>query len=209
LSLSPYRLTMSTGLRLPLSGCSRPHCHRVPATTLEKKLLCQKHFITGCYARLDEIAEQIKRKKLLGCCPESIRNFLAECTSQTAAQALRACELSNQERAQLLCILLLIGELLNLMRRSPRMERAVPVRLLSGRSGGTWIEETVTQVLSKYGAMFRCAHPYAKGDTLEFVRLDTGLKAFARVVWQEPERSGQHRVAIEILNHTNFWDWSI
>jgi hypothetical protein len=158
---------------------------------------------------LDEIAGRIGQKELHGCLPESVRSFLAECTSQVASEALCTRQLNNLERSRFLDILLFASDLMSQLRRSGRIRRLVPVRLIKGPQNDRWTEDTVTQDLSKHGAMLRCTHLYTKGETLGLVRLDTGDKAIARVVWQERDKFAQHKVAIEILNCSNFWNWRV
>jgi len=82
----------------------------------------------------------------------------------------------------------------------------IPVRLSETGAKPPWIEETVTQLLSKHGAMFRCTRPYAKGQPLELERLDTRQRAIARVVWQRKETCGLHEIGVEILNSVSFWN---
>ena len=200
-------MTMSTQPQDPICRCAHSGCGSISEATLENKKLCRKHFIETCYARLDEVTEQIKQKKVRGFASESVRHFLAECTRQVASEALRAPQLSNLERSRLLHILLLASELTHHLRRSERVSRLVPVRLINQPQEEAWVEDTVTQDLSKHGAMLRCTHPYAKGETLGLVRLDTGDRAIARVVWRKQDKFAQHKVAVEILNYSNFWHW--
>jgi len=174
---------------------------------LENAELCRAHFIETCYTRLDEIAERIKQKTLRGQAPPADRRFVAECTSQVASAALRASALSNQDRAKLLHILVFANELIGQMRRSERIPRLVPVRLITSPQGEPWVEETVTQDLSKHGVMLRCTRPHHRGETLQVVRLDTGHSAIARVVWRQYDKFSQYKVALEILNTPNFWNW--
>lgn len=200
---------MNTPQRAPLRRCSRIGCGRKSEAALVSKQFCRRHFIDACYVRLDEIAEQIRQKKLHGSVPESVRSFLAECASQVTSEALRARQLNNLERSRFLHILLFAAELMNQLRRSGRIPRLVPVRLINDPQSDTWIEDTVTQDLSKHGAMVRCTHPYTKGETLGLMRLDTGDRAIARVVWRERDKFAQHKVAVEILNCPNFWNWRV
>lgn len=190
-------------------SCSHVGCGRTSEAILEGKHFCRRHFIETCYMKLDKIAGQIRKKELRGCTPETILSFLSECTGQVASDALCTSQLNNLERSRLLDILLFACDLVNQLRRSGRIPRLVPVRLINGQQKDTWIEDTVTQDLSKHGAMLRCTHPYATGETLGLVRLDTGDRAIARVVWRERDRFAQHKVAVEILNRSNFWNWHV
>ena len=209
LQVSVDQSTMNPRQPASVRRCSRTGCGRASESTLERKQFCHEHFIETCYLRLDEIAGQIKQKELPGCTPEPIQRFLAECAGQVASAALFSRQLNNLQRSRLLEILLFSRDLVNQLRRSERIPRLLPVRLINSRQKETWVEDTVTQNLSKHGAMLRCTHPYAMGETLGLVRLDTGDRAIARVVWKERARFAQHKVAVEILNSTNFWNWQV
>lgn len=198
---------MSTEPQVPIRCCILTDCGSISEVALENKRLCRRHFIETCYARLDEIAEQIREKKVRGSVSESVRHFLAECTRQVVSEALCAPQLDNLERSRLLHILLFASELTSKLRRSERVPRLVRVRLINEPEKETWVEDTVTQDLSKHGAMLRCTHAYSKGETLGLVRLDTGDRAIARVVWRERDKFAQHKIALEILNDSNFWHW--
>jgi hypothetical protein len=198
---------MNTRSQVPIRRCIQTDCEYLSQTALENKQLCRRHFIETCYARLDEIAEQIRQKKVHGSVSKSVRHFLTECTRQVASEALCAQQLDNLERSRLMLILLIASELTSQLRRSGRVLRLVPVRLINDPARDAWVEDTVTQDLSKHGAMLRCTHPYAKGETLGLVRLDTGDRAIARVVWRRRDKFAQHKIAVEILNSSNFWQW--
>lgn len=187
--------------------CNHPDCRKPTITTLESNSLRHSHFVAACYARLDEIIQLVEQKKLGVAELETIRAFVAECTGAAVSRALRAHELNNRERAQLLDVVLSAAQILTRLRRSPRVGQRIPIRLLGDFLTDPRIEATVTQTVSKHGAMFNCAHPYVKGEIMDVVRLDTGHTAIARVAWHKPIAPGQHSVAIEILNSTNFWSW--
>jgi hypothetical protein len=186
--------------------CSHPGCRNSAVSALQTRDLCISHLISACYRKLGELDNLIREKDFKTASPQSIRRFLVECTGQAVTQALKVQDLSNRQRAQFLDILLSGGELLGKLRRSPRTAGFVPVRLCGSSITQPWVEETVTEVLSKHGAMLRCMRPFAQVGTLDLQRLDTGRKALARVVWQEKEKCGLHKMAVEILNHSNFWN---
>jgi hypothetical protein len=190
-----------------LSRCSRAGCGGSSELKLETEQLCLGHFVNSCYSRLDQIAERLKQKRINGAAPAADRNFLAECTRQVATVALRASQLNNEDRARLLHILVFANELIGQLRRSERIPRLLPVRLITRPHAAPWIEETVTQDLSKHGVMLRCTKPHNRGEMLEVVRLDTGHSAIARVVWGQYDKFSQYKVALEILNTPNFWNW--
>ena len=186
--------------------CNHPDCRKPSITTLEDSSLCQPHFVATCRARFDEITQLVEQKKLGATELSTIRAFLAACTGAATARALHARELNNQERAQLLEIALSAAQILTRLRRSPRVDQQIPLRLLGDALTNPRVENTITQTLSKHGAMFSCGHPYGRGEIMDIVRLDTGHTAIARVAWHKPIAPGQHSVAIEILNSTSFWN---
>jgi hypothetical protein len=193
--------------RSAVDRCNYRDCGKPPITILEGSALCQPHFFAACYSRLDEITQLVEQKRLGATELKTIRAFVTECTGAAVSRALRAQGLNNRERAQLLDIVVSAAQILTRLRRSPRVGQRIPLRLLGDPLTDPRIEDTVTQAVSKHGAMFRCGHPYAKGEVMDIVRLDTGHTAIARVAWHKPIAPGQHNVAIEILNSTNFWNW--
>ena len=187
--------------------CHHSACEKPSITALEGRSLCLPHFFAVCYARLKEFTQRVEQKKLGATELKTIRAFVAECTGAAVSRALRPQDLNNQERTQLLDIVVSAAYILTRLRRGPRVSQRVPLRLLGDPLTDPRIEDTFTQTVSKHGAMFQCACPYAKGQIMDVVRLDTGRTAIARVAWHKPIAPGQHNVAIEILNSTNFWNW--
>jgi hypothetical protein len=188
-----------------VARCEHSGCLKPPVATLQKAAHCQEHFLAACHTRLAEIGELVKQKRLEGSEGEEIRTFLADCTSAAVTRGLQANTLSNWERAQFLHIVLSSAQVLMHLRRSPRIERKVPLRLVGDPRTDPRIEDAMTETISKHGAMFRCEHPYVKGEILDIVRLDTGRSAIARVAWHKPMGPAHHHVAVEILNKPNFW----
>jgi len=191
--------------RSMLKCCSHPHCRKPSITILENSSLCQSHFVATCYARLDQINELLKEKKLGEKELKTIRAFVEECTGPAVSNALQARDLENRDRAQHLDIVVSAAQILTRLRRGPRISLQVPLRLLGDPLADPRIEDTVTQTVSRHGAMFSCGNPYTKGEIMDIVRLDTGRTAIARIAWHKPIAPGQHTVAIEILNRDNFW----
>jgi hypothetical protein len=185
--------------------CVSPGCQKAPVARLQDNARCQEHFLAACHSRLAQISQLIDRKKLDGTEAEEIRSFLGECTSTAVSRALESDKLSNRQRAEFLQIVLASAQVLMRLRRSPRVERQIPLRLVGDPRTNPRIEDAMTHTVSKHGAMVSCEHPYTKGQILDVVRLDTGRSAIARVAWHRPLGPAQHQVAVEILNRTNFW----
>ncbi len=203
--INPCQVDAATNLQVRDRPCVHTDCTSLSEAALENKRLCRKHFIETCYARLDEIDELVRQRRLCESVSESLRHFLTECAREVTSEALCAPQLDNLERSRLLHILLFAADLIGRLRRSERVPSLVPVRLINEPDKETWIEDTLTQDLSKHGAMIRCTHPYASGETLALVRLDTGDRAIVRVVWRKQDKFAQHKVAVEILNYSDFW----
>ncbi len=128
------------------------------------------------------------------------------CTDAATSRVLRARELNNRERAQLLEMTLSAAQILTRFRRSPRVDQQIPLRLLGDALTNPRVENTIAQTLSKHGAMFSCRYPYGRGEIMDMIRIDTGHTAIARVLWHKPIAPGQHSAAIEILNSASFWN---
>lgn len=188
-----------------VAGCKEPF-----AASLDGEALCRNHFISSCYARLDEYDETRKGPGLSKADAESARRFINECTRQADEIEHTTQDLDNLERAKLLHIILSANELGCHLRRSPRKAASIPVRISSEKLGGAWEENTETVLLSRYGASVRCNHPTKTGEKIQVLRSDTGQQAEARVAWQRASENEGLRIGVEFIGCENFWnlDWS-
>jgi hypothetical protein len=194
--------------------CSFAGCGQAIAASLDGETYCREHFISTCYARLDQYEEIRKGPGLSATDTESVRRFIHESTRFADEIEHSAPDLDNLERAKLLQIIVTASELGRHLRRSPRKVATIAVRLSSEKLGGAWEEDTETVLVSRYGALVRCKHAAKAGDTLHVIRADTGEKALARVAWQRPSgNSGGEdvRIGVEFVGCENFWglDWGI
>lgn len=189
--------------------CNIEGCGQEIAASLEGESFCRQHFISTCYARLDQYDAIRKGPGLSPANTESVRRFIYECTRSADQMEHSAQDLDNLDRAKLLHIILSASELGTHLRRSPRKVAIIPVRLSSERLGGAWVEDTETVQLSRYGALMRCKHAAKAGETLHVIRADTGQKATARVAWQRPLENDGVRIGVEFVSCENFWglDW--
>ena len=195
---------MTETQRCRMAGCDQP-----VAALLDGDSLCREHFISVCYARLDQYDKLQKGPGLGIMDTETVRRFIHECTRQADEMEHSARDLDNLDRAKLLHIILSASELGRHLRRSPRKVASIPVRLSSDRIGGAWEEETETVLLSRYGASMRCKHPAKPGETIQVIRADTGETAQARIAWQRATGSDDLRIGVEFVTCENFWglDW--
>lgn len=192
-----------------IETCSFVGCANAAAASLESDALCREHFISTCYARLDQYDEIRSGPGLRSGDMESVRRFINESARQADAIEQSAKGLDNLDRAKLVHIILSASELGRHLRRSPRKLAAIAVRLSSEKIGGAWEEDTETVLVSRYGALVRCKHPAKAGETVQVQRADTGESALARVAWQRPTGAEDVRVGVEFLSSENFWglDW--
>jgi hypothetical protein len=117
-------------------------------------------------------------------------------------------EPTNLERARVLDVLLWASELHGLLRRGPRVPARMDVLLRSEAREMRWEEKAVTQILSRHGAQIVCRREPAAGDKLTCVRLDSGARAEAQVVWVRRQASGESEIGIEFLSDVNLWNFS-
>src|ERR1700722_17499280 len=187
-----------------LEKCHIDGCAEAVAASLDSEPLCQGHFISLCYARLDQYDEIRKGPGLDVTNTESVRRFVHECTRTADEMEHSTKNLDNLDRAKLLHIILSASELGRHLRRSPRKAVSISVRLSSDKLGGAWEEDTKTVLLSRYGASVRCTHPTKLGETIEVTRPDTGEKAVARVAWQRTSGNDEVRIGVEFVGCENF-----
>jgi hypothetical protein len=189
--------------------CSVAGCGQAASASLDGEALCREHFISMCYTRLDHYDEIRRGPGLSATNTESLRHFIRECTRSADAIEHTGHNLDNLDRAKLLHIILSASELGRHLRRSPRKVAAIPVRLSSEKLGGAWEEDAETVLVSQYGALVRCKHAAKAGETIDFIRVDTGKKALARVAWQRPLSNNEIRIGVEFVACENFWglDW--
>src|ERR1700676_5070735 len=167
-----------------LEKCHFDACPEAVAASIDSEPLCREHFISVCYARLDQYDEIRKGPGLDATNTESVRRFVHECTRFADEMEHSTKNLDNLDRAKLLHIILSASELGRHLRRSPRKAATITVRLCSDRLGGAWEEDADTVFLSRHGASVPCSHPAKPGETLQIIRSDTGQKAHARVAWE-------------------------
>ncbi len=173
---------------------------------LEHSAYCRRHLFEECYERIDHYFRWLQSRSFRDSDDGFVRHFVAECTKLLTDVANTPLQLDNLERARLLDLLLRTADLGQHLRRGPRREARLPVRLASDKLGRTWEEETETQVISRCGAKLACQHAPDVGDLLLVVRLDTSQRAQARVAWCRQRGAGAYEIGIELLSCDNFWD---
>lgn len=188
------------------AACCVAACGRPTAATLESRNFCRQHFIAGCYARLNEANAQLIQRPLDDTEAEQLRRLLQDCVEQVTVMAHSTAALDNLERAQLLDIALWATEITRRVRRSPRIELSVAIRVEGHGPTGEWIEETCTRMVSRHGAALPCQSLAHVGDEVQVTRLDNKATARAKIVWRHAEEGARPEIGIEFLDSTTFWD---
>jgi len=182
---------------------------QIGAATLEGKNLCAAHFISVCYARLEQYDSMQKEHTMSVSEAEVARRFINQCSRQADEIEHNLKNLDNLDRARLLHIILWANEMGRYLRRSPRKAATIAVRLSCDKLGNAWEEETQTVLLSQHGAALWCSRPTKPGEAVLLERLDTGQKVNARVAWHRSSENAGVRIGIEFVDCENFWglDW--
>jgi PilZ domain len=185
--------------------CSAEACAEVAVAPLDERQVCRAHFLAGAYAHLECIAAQIQEPQFHSQSGELASRFLEQCMRDATNIACAAEVLNNLERAQLLDILLWASELYGRLRRGRRVRARIPILVRSEEAQKPWEEKTETLQLSSHGFSFICRHEVRSGDALTCVRLDSGRRAGARVVWARCTESGENEAGVEFSTDEDFW----
>jgi hypothetical protein len=184
--------------------CTIENCAHKPIGVLEGRPFCGDHFILTCHAQLDTYYARFKERRWREVSLEAVSRFIQD--SMKEADRIR---LDKVERARLLTVILSAADLGRYLRRSPRKELVIPVRLLSEEPQDQWQEDTETVTVSRCGALVRSQHSAKLDQRLSVLRPDEGLQARARVAWSPPKRETNPVLAVEFIDSDNFWglDW--
>jgi hypothetical protein len=192
-----------------------PNMHPSPVTpgssgpsvvTLVKQDYCREHFIQTCYEHLEECAEKFKERDQadeLAC--DTSRRSLQEIVDQSTVTSLTDADLSNLERIQLLDIVRWAGDIIRQIRRGPRKQVSIPVRLYLESSGLTCAEETLVCEVSQHGSALTCSLPINVGELVKVERMDTGERVEGIVRWRERRDGTSLLLGLEFSHCNNFW----
>lgn len=195
----PVRL-QSGGTAEAAGRCSISGCDQHSRAIFDLRQLCVEHFISMCYEKLAALSNGRHLWSADDAASESASHMIQECVERAGEVSKQKSEFSNLERARLLDISLWATELSQQVRRGPRSALTISVRLISERPGRHWEEETQTLDMSHHGARMLCQRGVETGDILKVVRIDTGKRIKARVVWQRQIQTGAHEIGIEFVH---------
>lgn len=186
--------------------CSAESCSQPAVAQFEARSLCMEHFTSTSIRELESRGQVVRSAPSDPTATETFKQLLANCASQVKelVESEQLSQLPGKER--LLDILLLISQLNQQLRRSPRTATSVPLWLRREDPGQTWEEETWTSSISQHGAGLICRHRVEPGRTLYLCRRDKGGRARARVVYSRFDSCGDRQIGVEILDRDDFWD---
>ena len=118
--------------------CTAQGCPETAAVVLEEHPVCQKHFLSSAYSRLETISTQIQRPEFHKVEADGAAGFLEECMRLAAEIACFATAPGNLERAQVLDVMLWASELHGRLRRGGRFPAKVPILLRSTSEDRPW-----------------------------------------------------------------------
>jgi hypothetical protein len=186
-------------------SCVAEKCTETAVASLDGLALCRPHFLAVAYQRLESMNEQMREPNFHANSPDLSTGLLEQCMREATNIACAAELPSNLERAQILDILLWASELYGRLRRGPRVRASIPVLLRHEGAQNPWEEKTQTRQLSVHGFSFACRHELRNGDMLTCVRLDTGRRVEARVVWARANESGETEAGVGFMTDIDFW----
>jgi len=192
-----------------VARCGVSDCDKGAVASLDGLSLCRKHFIDSCYGELEAYRSRLKENRLRDVSPESAWRFIHECMREADRIEQSAQDLDDEERKQLVGLILGTAELGCHVRRSPRRAASIAIRLHCEKPVRPWEEETETRLISRCGALVTCQQRVEINQRLRVVRMDNGHEARARVAWCQRKRRGLPEVGIEFVDCDNFWelDW--
>jgi hypothetical protein len=193
---------------IEVKHCFAESCAEPAVAQFGERSLCMEHFVCSSVRELESRGQGLRNQPSSSEATESFKELLASCAAQAKAllESENSSQLSGKER--LLDILLLIAQLNQRLRRSPRTAANVPLWLRREDPGQTWEEETWTSSISRHGAGLICRHRVEAGRTLFLCRKDRGGRARARVVYSHFDSGGDRQIGVEILDRDDFWDAS-
>lgn len=187
------------------SKCAAEGCAEPVVASVDEREVCRAHFLAHAYRRLEAMTEQMNEPDFHTRHGELAGSFLEQCMRDVTNIACAADLPDNLERARLLDILLWASELYGRLRRGPRVRANIPILVRSSDEEKPWEEKTETRQLSVHGFSFVCGHELRDGDVLTCVRLDSGRRVEARVVWARTKRSGGTEAGVEFVTDIDFW----
>jgi hypothetical protein len=202
--------TLARELEAPAQAtrCNAEGCEGAASAKFDARDVCVEHFLSATVQEIDGRAARLKLGPVDGAELQSWKEFIADCTSQAQRLAQDDHSFDKRTRTRLLDLVLRASHLSQSLRRSPRVEAALPIWLRREDPGKSWEEETWTATVSEHGAGLVCRHLVEPGSTLVLCRKGPGDRARARVVYCRYDRDGRRQIGVEFIDQNNFWELS-
>lgn len=188
--------------------CGVAGCEGAASARFGARPVCVEHFLNSAVRELDDRATRLKVQPIDGDELQSWKEFIAECTSQAQRLAQDDHTHDKRTRTRLLDLVLRASHLSQSLRRSPRVQAALPIWLRREDPGRSWEEETWTSTVSEHGAGLVCRHLVEPGGTVVLCRKGLGDRARARVVYSRYDGDGRRQIGVEFIDQNDFWELS-
>jgi len=188
--------------------CGVEGCEVAASARFGARPVCVEHFLNSAVRELDDRATRLKAQPIDGDELQSWKEFIAECTSQAQRLAQDDHTHDKRTRTRLLDLVLRASHLSQSLRRSPRVQAALPIWLRREDPGRSWEEETWTSTVSEHGAGLVCRHLVEPGGTVVLCRKGLGDRARARVVYSRYDGDGRRQIGVEFIDQNDFWELS-
>jgi PilZ domain len=188
--------------------CEVAGCETAATARINARSVCIEHFLADTVCELDARAARLKNQTIDGEELQSWKEFIAECTSQAQRLAQDDHTVDKRTRTRLLDLVLRASHLSQSLRRSPRVQAALPIWLRREDPGRSWEEETWTSTVSEHGAGLVCRHLVEPGGTVVLCRKGPGDRARARVVYCRYDGNGRRQIGVEFIDQNDFWELS-
>jgi hypothetical protein len=188
--------------------CSVEACEGTATARFDSRGVCIEHFLADTVRELDARAARLKQQPIDGQELQSWKEFIADCTSQAQRLAQDDRSVDKRTRTRLLDLVLRASHLSQSLRRSPRVQAALPIWLRREDPGRSWEEETWTSTVSEHGAGLVCRHLVEPGGTLVLCRKGPGDRARARVIYCRYDGDGRRQIGVEFIDQNDFWELS-
>jgi hypothetical protein len=190
------------------TNCGVEGCAGAATARINSRAVCVEHFLADTVRELDARAVRLKNQPVDGDELQSWKEFIAECTSQAQRITQDDQTIDKRARTRLLDLVLRASHLSQSLRRSPRVQAALPIWLRREDPGRSWEEETWTSTVSEHGAGLVCRHLVEPGGTVVLCRRGPGDRARARVVYCRYDGDGRRQIGVEFIDQNDFWELS-
>jgi hypothetical protein len=206
----PLQAVEKIGLIPVTAKCNVLGCRNKTIGALDGHAFCLSHFTVVCRTGLDTYNQQLSEQRWDKVSLKSLSEFVFACVQEEQRIERAGHGFDDVQRAQFLQIISAATDIASHLRRSPRRQLAILIRVQLESQVDPWEENTETMVVSRCGALVRCQHLVEHAAKLRILHFDSQQRAEAKVVWRMNEGSPSWSFAFEFIACANFWglDWA-